>query len=173
MGGSPKGFLRGPTGAPLVVRLADVALRAGCEAVLVGAHVDAYATLGLPMLADDPPSIGPVGGLRALVAAAGARDAIALACDMPHVDERSFRILLDVPLAADVLAPRGASGLWEPFFARYRPCVLPKIEHAVARGSHSLQSLFASLDVQALLLDPGGERVLEDWDHPSDVVTKR
>ena len=70
MGGVAKGLLTAPGGtATLVARLARVVREAFGEVdlVLVGS-ADAYAAQGLPSLADDPPGVGPIGGLSALLA---------------------------------------------------------------------------------------------------------
>ena len=95
--GSPKGLLvhRGKT---LIARWIRVLAEAGVEPVLVGARPE-YARLGLPTLADEVSNEasegvarggkrgvragnGPLGGLCALLDAAGSRQVLCVACDM-------------------------------------------------------------------------------------------
>ncbi|HEY5241286.1 MAG TPA: NTP transferase domain-containing protein, partial [Polyangiaceae bacterium] len=84
MGGLAKGLLRGPDGSSLVERWAGMLRELGIPIVLVGEGA-AYEGLGLPMLKDEPPGVGPLGGLVALLRHAGTRRALAFACDMPFV----------------------------------------------------------------------------------------
>jgi molybdopterin-guanine dinucleotide biosynthesis protein A len=170
MGGSPKGLLPAPdTGEPLVVRLARLGHELGCETVLVG-RADAYlaALPALAVLADDPPAIGPLGGLGALLAAAGSRRALAVACDMPFVSRDLLARLVAEP-CADALAARSAAR-WEPLCAAYDGSrVSPPLAQALADGVRSFQALFARLDVRELALSPAERAELIDWDTPEDV----
>jgi len=175
MGGEPKGLLRVPGGdETLVESLARAASEAGLEAVLVG-DVAAYDAVvpGLPRLRDQPPGIGPLGGLGALLAHAGNRLALSVACDMPHVDAAALRVLVDHPSEALVLAPR-RDGRWEPMLARWRADVVrPALERAVERGVRSFQALLAELEVAELAVDERMDRALVDWDNPADVERAR
>lgn len=180
MGGVAKGLLE-HDGQTLIERLIDASRLAAapCEPpplVLVGSAA-AYASTGLPVLADDPVGSGPIGGLRALLVAAeeSGRDAIALAVDLPYVTPDLLRRLCFERVGAAALAPREA-GRWQPLFARYRPApVLAAIDVALASGRSSLQAIFDILGMGAdrsaeLELAPDERDRLRDWDRPSDMV---
>lgn len=111
MGGRPKGLLRTPDGVTLVDCLRAVLVAVGAEVVLVGAS-EAYASMGLPTVADDPPGVGPLGGLAGLLGRAGGRPTLALACDMPYVSRALIERLLRAEPAAIVAPVR--EGRWEP-----------------------------------------------------------
>ena len=65
----------------IVVRTVRLARALGMDVALVGAAAPyAALALGVPRLDDAPPGVGPLGGLAALLAWAGARPAIAVAC---------------------------------------------------------------------------------------------
>lgn len=115
MGGQPKGLLR-IRELTLIGRWCDVLGRLGLSPVLIGRH-EAYAELGLTLIADDPPGIGPLGGIVALLRTAGDATVLALACDMPHVTGALVERLLAAP-EATVVAPR-IGEKWEPLCARY------------------------------------------------------
>jgi molybdopterin-guanine dinucleotide biosynthesis protein A len=172
MGGHPKGRLHAKdTGEPLVVRLARLAREAGLSPVWVG-RAQAYRELvpGLPELSDEPAGIGPLGGLCALLRAAGEAPVIAVACDMPQVSLALLERLLSENTEAMVLAPRSEAGLWEPLCARYRAVdVLPICEAALAEGVRSFQQLFARLPVCELPLSSAERGALIDWDRPEDM----
>jgi molybdopterin-guanine dinucleotide biosynthesis protein A len=165
MGGAAKGLLR-VRGEPIVERLARTLRESGLEVVLVGERAE-YTGTAIRTLADAPGGIGPLGGLRSLLAEAQSGYAIAVACDMPYVSPELVARLASAEPAAAV-APR-RDGRWEPLFARYLARdALPVVDARIARGARSLQALLDELGAVELPLgDRAGE--LDDWDRPSDV----
>jgi molybdopterin-guanine dinucleotide biosynthesis protein A len=140
----------------------------GVGVVLVG-DAGAYAHVAVERIADDPPGIGPLGGLVALLRRAGPARALAFACDMPFVSRELVERLRATPAAAPVLAPRRGDR-WEPLCARYEPArVLPIAVAQAASSGHSLQRLLDRAGAEALPLDPAEEEQLRDWDSPADL----
>jgi molybdenum cofactor guanylyltransferase len=169
MGGIAKGLLRTADGPTLVERSRTILERVGAKVVLVGAH-DAYARLGLDVIADEPPGIGPLGGLVALLRRAGATPAVAVACDMPFVTSALVERLLATSPNAPIVAPH-RDGRWEPLCARYDGATVLAQALALSRsGHHSLQRLLRDLDAVALPLTPEELDELRDWDTPDDVA---
>jgi molybdopterin-guanine dinucleotide biosynthesis protein A len=169
MGGRPKGLLPGPGGATLVARWVTLLGELGVPVVLVG-EGSAYQGLGLPMLADEPPGIGPLGGLVALLRHAGGAPVLALACDLPFAPRALVERLLGAPFDAPVVAPR-RDGRWEPLFARYEAArVLPRAVARAASEHHGLQGLLDDVGADVLPLLPDEETELRDWDSPADVA---
>jgi molybdopterin-guanine dinucleotide biosynthesis protein A len=171
MGGVQKALLRAPDSAePLVTRLARIGRALDLEVVLVGAAELGDASAGLVQLADAA-DIGPLGGLLSLLAHAGARPALGLACDMPFVSsELLARLANEAPQAA-LLAPRDPqTGKWQALFARYAGArVSPFVQSALERGEHSFQTLFERVPAVELSLAPSEHAQLRDWDTPDDV----
>lgn len=172
MGGLAKGLLPAPdSGEPLVVRLRRHAESLGLRCVLVGSAA-AYAGLGLPMLADAPPGIGPLGGLRALLVWAEAAPVLALAGDLPYVSPALLGRLVAAPgptdAPCDAVAAR-RQDRWEPLCARYEATVLPVLDAALAAGERSFQALLGRLRVRELELSAAEAAELTDWDRPEDV----
>ena len=176
MGSVPKGLLAAPSGsealAPRLARICREALPTA-EIVLVG-DAAAYAALDIPTLADEPPGIGPLGGLVALLAEAEARDcdALAIATDLPHVTtDMVVQIATHAPNAAAV-APR-MDGKWQPLFARYapEPC-LPVARGLVAEGRRAAHGVLDAFGDHAaeLPLEDATRRLLDDWDTPEDIA---
>ena len=181
MGGRPKGLLVAPSGDAIVTRTIALCRDARLDVVFVG-DATAYTPIApdVRALADDPPGIGPLGALCALLAHAtsvGARHAVAIACDMPYVTAPLLSKLLHVSLVvqaahdAPILAPRrhdGARG-WEPLFARYEASRVLAIARARAlRGAHALQGLLDDAGARELILDDDDRVLLRDWDTPGD-----
>ena len=175
MHGEPKGLMRGPEGQPLIVHLIDLCrvTLGDADIVLVG-QAAAYSELALPALADDPPAIGPMGGLCALLAEAerrGSAQAFAFACDLPYVTARLLARLRDAEPGADAVAPR-RQGMWEPLFARYAPSRAFAAAQSVRQSGR--RALFAVLDELGpgacqLALEQDELELLNDWDAPGDV----
>ena len=171
MGGVAKGLLPAPdTGEALVARLRRHAEAIGLRCLLIG-EAAAYGGLGLPMLADDPPGIGPLGGLRALLTAADGAPVVALACDLPYVSPQLLRRLVDEAAQAhyDAIAAR-RQDRWEPLCALYAATVLPVLDVTLAAGERSFQALLRRLCVRELGLDATEARQLTDWDTPDDIT---
>jgi molybdopterin-guanine dinucleotide biosynthesis protein A len=169
MGGRPKGLLISPDGVPLVERWSTLLRAVGVRAVLVG-EAGPYVHLGLEHVADDPPGIGPLGGLAALLRLGGSSRVLALACDMPFVSRELIEHLRATPAPGPILAPK-RNGRWEPLCARYEPArVLPLAVAQAASTDHSLQRLLDHAGAVPLSLSPKEEQQLRDWDTPGDVA---
>lgn len=169
MGGRDKSRMPAPdTGEALAARLVRLGAEQGFDSVIVGGH-------GLPgvlHLADDPPAIGPIGGLCALLAHAGPRHALAVACDLPYVTNLLLARLSYESPGALIVCPRDpGTGKWQPLFARYdAPRVLPVLRAQIASGTRSMQTAFRELEVVELPLSDTERASLLDWDQPSDLV---
>lgn len=175
MGGIAKGLLPAPdSGEPLVVRLSRLCREVGLEVVLVGSALSyARALPELKMLPDLEAVEGPLAGLASLLAFAGPRQALALACDLPFVTAPLLQRLATRQSAAHALSlRRAASDPWEPLLTRYdAPRVAPLLRAALAEGVRSFQKLLARLEVEALEVDAGEHHQLRDWDAPEDLPT--
>ena len=174
LGGVAKGNLTLDGGERLVMRLVRTVEQAVPRArvVLVGAAL-AYADLALPVLEDDPPGIGPLGGLRALLSSTereGGSSVLALACDLPHLGAGLVARLSREAREAAVLAPRDGA-LWHTLVARYSVRALPAVDATVAAGERALQRVIRRLGEEAheLVLDEHERAELHDWDRPEDV----
>jgi molybdopterin-guanine dinucleotide biosynthesis protein A len=167
MGGIAKGLLTVPSGETLVTRWQRLFAELGWTCLLVGHH-EAYVDMDIECIADDPPHIGPLGGLAALLTRAGQGHAIAVACDMPFVSIELLVKLASHPSRAPALAPQRGP-LWEPLFARYDAAqVIGTARKRASSGEHSLQGLLDTVGAEPLQLDPREMEELRDWDRPED-----
>jgi molybdopterin-guanine dinucleotide biosynthesis protein A len=168
LGGIPKGLLPSPEGPTLVERTGAICRSLGFRVVLVGA-AEPYVHLGLEVIADLPPGIGPLGGLVALLRHAGCSRALALGCDMPFVSRALLERLIVTERDAAVLAPR-RDGRWEPLCARYDAArVLPVAARRTRSANHSLQGVLDEAGASELALSPEEGKELRDWDTREDV----
>lgn len=176
MGGVAKGTLRAPDGSEtLIERLLRVCGQAapGASVYLVGQSHE-YAALGLVSLPDAPAGVGPIGGLRSLLLRAhddGSQLAMALACDLPFVDERVLSALL-APLSTAARVPFVADR-FQPLAAAYAPApTLEAVDRSLSLGKHALMQVLEQLGngVERFELDGVAALTLRDWDTPEDVV---
>jgi molybdopterin-guanine dinucleotide biosynthesis protein A len=112
------------------------------------------------LIDDDPPGVGPVGGLVALLREG---PAVVVACDMPFVTDALLRRLVAAPVQAPIVAPR-RDGRWEPLFARYDVSVLPFARSRIAHGQLGLQGLLDEGGAAELPMEANEWAELADWD---------
>jgi molybdopterin-guanine dinucleotide biosynthesis protein A len=125
----------------------------------------------LGTLHDDPRGVGPLGGLRGLLLRAqaeGSAAALALACDLPFLDESVISALI-APLRGDARVPI-ADGLAQPLAAAYAPAAtLAAVDRLLVMGQHRLLRVLDELDVERVEFDGAQARALRDWDTPEDM----
>ena len=175
MGGVAKGLLAAPGGGQtLIERLLAVCARSAPDArlYLVGQSTP-YAGLGLTTLHDDPAQVGPIGGLQSLLRRArdeGSQTALALACDLPFIDESIISALLQ-PLNGVARVPF-VEGYFQPLSAAYAPAAtLVAVERSLALGKHALRHVLEQLgsEVERIEFDALQAPTLRDWDSPEDM----
>ena len=172
MGGRPKGLLLAPReeGAPrrsVIERTIALGRVVAGEVVLLG-RAEAYASLGVPALADAAGE-GPLAGIAALLAHAGDRGAIVIACDMPYVQSACIARLASWGEGAAAVAPRDGA-IWSPLFARFdAPRAAPEARALLARGGAGPSALLDALAARELPMTDDERRSLRDWDAPEDM----
>jgi molybdenum cofactor guanylyltransferase len=172
--GTPKGLLHPPGSAQnLVERLVGNLVAAGLTDIVLVGNNDAYGRLGIPVVPDPLLGCGPMAGLLGLAEyAANCRFefVVAVACDMPAVDQALLlRLRTEFP-TADALVPKREH--WEPVCARYRArAILPCLQRMVEQGQGRMTRLLEQLGAAcvALPIDASKAGTLEDWDAPSDL----
>ncbi|HLO04887.1 MAG TPA: molybdenum cofactor guanylyltransferase [Symbiobacteriaceae bacterium] len=158
--GRPKALL--PFGPERVIERQVRLLRPLCRELLVVTNDPAaFAFLGVPLVGDRAPGLGPLAGLEAGLSAASQPVVLGLACDMPLLTGSVVAALyarlmgsdggllgsapagVGSPLAAVPRTPAGP----EPLCALWRREALPAIQGALAAGQRSPQRLLAQIPV--------------------------
>lgn len=133
------------SGLPLIARIADQLQPRFCE-VLVSANDSAkYRFLGLPIIPDPEPGLGPLAGILAGLRAARHDRILAVACDIPVLDPDFLDHLLELSEGADVVMPRSPDGRHEPMVAVYHRRVIPRIEAVLAEGRRRIVDILPGL----------------------------
>jgi len=171
MGGAAKGLLRLQSTGLNIIETLRARFAAVCptgRVLLVGKH-PAYAEFNWATVEDSPSGIGPLGGLRALLAATErCAWTIAIGGDMPFVTETAFARLLEHPSRAPALCLRQANGALEPLCTRYRAAdALAVVDAQIAAGRFALRDALRALGAESFTLG-GDTNVAQDWDTPED-----
>jgi molybdopterin-guanine dinucleotide biosynthesis protein A len=138
-------------GQPLLARVAHALRRAGCaEVLIVGGDAPRIAALGLHAVPDRWPGEGPLAALATGLQAARHPLALAVACDMPHLDPQALALLARLAQGFDAAVPWVAPGGWEPLHAAYGRSCLPAIEARLQAGERKVTSFYVDVRVRAV-----------------------
>lgn len=152
-------------GRSLLIR-AVAALGSVVEDVVVVAPRDrSYAGLGVEIVPDVRPGLGPVGGIHTALVRGGGRPVFILACDMPHVSGELVRWIIgpEVEDPMTRLAGRRTTTAqvrvvhdgerYQPLCGLYSHACLAQVEAALSENRCSAQALLGALETESLTLD--------------------
>jgi len=92
-------------GAPLIASVIAHVQQVCAEVLVVANDHDAYARFGLPIVSDVFPNKGSLGGIYSGLLAAREEYALAVACDMPFLNQALLRYLITLAPQADIVVP--------------------------------------------------------------------
>jgi molybdopterin-guanine dinucleotide biosynthesis protein A len=163
-------------GTPMVQRAAAALVAAGASPVVcIGGDAGALAALGLVVVPDRWPGLGPLGGLAtalasALVTRPGPGRVLVAACDQPWLDPAVLRRLVDAadasPVAAVVVFDGG--GRRQPLPGVYSTTLVPALIDLVDAGARRLGEAL-DLDPHLVAVDLADGTSLRDVDRPDDL----
>jgi molybdopterin-guanine dinucleotide biosynthesis protein A len=149
--GSPKA-LAAVGGRTIVERVRDSLASTVGRAVLITNEPELFAHLHLPSRADAHPGAGPVAGIEATLRWArdeGRPGALVAACDMPFLDARALRLLVDLaatsPSADAVAVGSGEEGARAPLCLYVSIACIAAVERVLAGDDRSVRALLASV----------------------------
>ena len=148
--GRDKAFVR-LGGKALIQRLLERSAALGqAETLLITNTPAAYAHLRLPMYGDALPDKGALGGIYTALLRARCPAVLALACDMPFVNERLLHfMLMQLDAQTDVVVPR-VDGYPQSLHAIYRKTCLQPIHAQLLRDRLKIIGFFPAVRVRYL-----------------------
>ncbi len=158
--GLPKGLLPLPDGTAILARTIRVVRESGIEyAFLVANDPEPYRPLGLEIIADRRPGLGPLGGIEAALhhCLGRCQGLLVLPCDLPGI---TVGVLSRLQAAfarqrPPVTVAEMPDGFWQPLCAIVRPDVLPAVTRALDAGRRGVYRLWRELGaVPELFPDP-------------------
>ena len=121
-------------------------LRNHFDEVVVSANdLTKYSFLGLKVVPDRQPDMGPMMGLASSLAETSHELALAVACDIPHININLAHRMLNLANGHDAVIPRvptNDGSRLEPLFAVYRTSVADRIFELLERGERRIRRLF-------------------------------
>jgi molybdopterin-guanine dinucleotide biosynthesis protein A len=147
--GSDKALLEW-NGQPLILRAARL-LDPLVACVTVIGDPARYAALGLAVVPDDVPGLGPLGGIATALRISTTPWNLIVACDLPYLTAAWLEFLISRALAsrADALLPESERGP-EPLCAVYHARCAPVISAALERGVRKVTDGLAGLVIETL-----------------------
>jgi molybdopterin-guanine dinucleotide biosynthesis protein A len=145
MGGRDKAFAA-VGGEPIAVRTIRI-LRDLFPQVLVATHrPERFRGLGVETVVDRYPGCGPLAGIHAAMLASRASHLFVTACDMPGLDPRVIRFLIDRIGDADAVVPCWEGDV-EPLHAVYAARALSTVEASLRSGRHAMRAFLSLVRV--------------------------
>ncbi len=156
-------------GKPLVSHVAGE-VQAAAGSVIVVADPTLYMDLGLRVVADRRPGLGPLAGIETALGLGEAEWNLIVACDMPNLDQSWLGKLIDEAVrggdAADCVLGVSPSGV-EPLCAMYRARVLMQVTAALDSGVRKVTDALQGLQVAHFRIDnqsvTANVNTPEDW----------
>jgi len=154
--GQDKGLLS-IEGRPMIQHVCDQ-LRDHFDEVVVSANDPAkYAFLGLRVVPDRQPDMGPLMGLASTLATTSHELALAVACDIPRIDLNLAHRMFNLASGYDAVAPRVTLAdvtHLEPLFAVYRKSTAARMFELLEQGERRIRHLLDTsrvrfIDVEA------------------------
>jgi len=137
-------------GQPLLLRTARLLDPLVASVTVIGDPAR-YASLGLAVVPDDVPGLGPLGGVATALRISRMPWNLIVGCDLPYLTAEWLEFLIARARAAnaDALLPESERGL-EPLCAIYHARCAPAISAALARGVRKVTDALAGLAVDTL-----------------------
>jgi molybdopterin-guanine dinucleotide biosynthesis protein A len=145
MGGRNKAFAT-VGGEPILGRALHVFRDLFSEIVIATNDPGRYRGLGATVVADAFPGRGPLAGVHAAMGAASHPYVFVAACDMPGLDARAIRFLLERTGDADAVVPYWDGDI-EPLHAVYAVAARPIAEGCLQDGRAAMRDFLPKLHV--------------------------
>jgi molybdopterin-guanine dinucleotide biosynthesis protein A len=156
--GRAKGLLELPGGVSIIENALAAVAAAGIAPVTILANdPEPYEHLGVEVVPDRRPGLGPLGGIEAaLVHYAGRCEAVlVLPCDLPGITDlevRALRAAFAESRPPAVVAATG-DGFWHPLCAVARVDLLPAVSRALDAGRNGVYRLWRGVGAVPLSFD--------------------
>jgi len=135
----------------IIDRQLDTLREVAQEIFVVGREDVEWTSRGLPVVTDEIPGAGPLGGIYTAIVRSPRQRTLVVACDMPFLSGTLLRTLAAVK-DADVVIPRHRKG-YEPLCAIYSRACADDIRRRLAQGINEASRLPAGVRVTEFDVD--------------------
>ncbi|MBL9135579.1 MAG: molybdenum cofactor guanylyltransferase [Verrucomicrobiales bacterium] len=160
-------------GCRLIERQVAVAREVGATEVMISGRPGAdYSSLGLPVLLDETPDLGPMSGVKRAFEAMRGTALLVLAVDLPAMTGAVLKELLLGTKPGQGAVPQWETGDLEPLVAVYPAGAREMITDFWTQGRYSMQAFAracAEAGSVALVGIPEADRsFFTNWNRPAD-----
>ena len=134
-------------GTPLIERVTGTMASIFQRVLLITNTPELYGHLRFPMFEDEVKGLGPIGGLYTALLKIRTESAFVTACDMPYLNERLIRHLVEIGPGFDITAPAPA-GYIEPLHALYSSRCLPALRRCIDAGERMIVRFYPDAKVR-------------------------
>ncbi|MGX6445459.1 molybdenum cofactor guanylyltransferase [Neobacillus sp. K501] len=157
-----------------IERIADKLKILFDDIILVTNEPEQYKFLGLKMVEDQYPGMGPLAGVHAGLEVSDFEVNFVVACDMPFISVELANALVNNCSHYDAVVPV-INGKQHPLFSVFKKETANKIEHSIADGRLRMKHLLDDLNVLYLtetelraLCQLDLERIFFNMNHPNE-----
>ena len=118
--------------------------------IIISSNSAVYDGFGIPVLNDEFPDSGPMGGIYTCLKASENEINIVLSCDMPMVNAVFLNSLIAAADGFDAVVPWHEKKYYEPLCAVYRKNLLPVFEDFIQNKNFRIPDLFAVVNTNYL-----------------------
>jgi molybdopterin-guanine dinucleotide biosynthesis protein A len=172
-------------GRTLLERAVDAVRDVTTDVSIIGRR-DAYLGCGVPVIADDYPGAGPLGGIATALRHSRREFVLVVACDLPFLSVPLLRAMAALPRTYDVLLPVTAAAerhqdgevTRQTLHAIYRRSCRARFDACLERGERQVVAALAGLDVRELPeswlreYDPDLQSLM-NTNRPADLIAAR
>ncbi|MBE3581881.1 MAG: molybdenum cofactor guanylyltransferase [Thermoanaerobacteraceae bacterium] len=117
------------------------------ETLVVTNEPELYRDLGVKLVGDIFPGMGPLGGIHAGLVVSSFWHNFVVACDMPFLEPGLIAYMLEQAEGYDVVVPR-LGGYLQPLHAVYSKGCLPAIEDCLRKGVTKIIAFYPEVRVR-------------------------
>jgi len=128
-----------------LIEYAIATLKPLCHELVISTANDNYSYLALPLIADEIPDCGPIGGISTCMKAIEADIYLVISCDVPHVPSQLFVDLLR-QLKGNAIIPIDETGRKQPLAACYATSASGYFHEALESGHLKMMSLLSKMN---------------------------
>jgi molybdenum cofactor guanylyltransferase len=139
-------------GQTMLVRQAHLLAQVAGRVAVVGSRPENMVDLDVPMIPDELPSRGPLGGVYTGLLRTRSEYNLFLGCDLPFVSRRLLGYLAEraIEYGADATVPESSDGRLQTLCALYRRRARRVVRASLEAGDNKLRSFFPKVICQMI-----------------------
>ncbi|MFA5417100.1 MAG: molybdenum cofactor guanylyltransferase [Bacteroidales bacterium] len=163
-------------GKALITYAIDI-LKPLCRELIISANnkIDQYELLDYPVISDEIPDAGPIGGLYSCLKQSQSDINLVISCDTPFVTIEVYQELLKYSNDYQAVVPIHENGFIEPLTACYHLSCVSVIQQQLETGNYKMMDLLDELNTKYVRFESAMEGLKASLFHnlnsPEDLLS--